>query len=236
MEQLKSFFKDNLGSSIIDVGTGTGDFIAVLQNVFPKAKITGIDPNKGSLELAQEKYPGVLFLEMEAEKLGFKNNTFDVASISMALHHVPDVQKALKELQRVVKPGGWIIVNELYSDNLNPAQETHKMYHHFRSEIDRLTGISHNKTFKKNEILGMVKKSGIHILLDFENLPEESKLISDSEKLEEKVIGMKQNLERIKGFPEYNLLKKEIDKFKERISNFGFQSPPRIVIIGKAER
>jgi ubiquinone/menaquinone biosynthesis C-methylase UbiE len=235
MEQLIRFFKDKKVTSIIDVGSGTGDFIMVLQNVFPKAKITGIDPNTESLNLAREKYPGVSFLEMEAEKLGFKNKTFDVASISMALHHLPDVQIALKEMQRVVKPGGWIIVNELYSDNLNPAQETHKMYHHFRSEIDRLTGFSHNKTFRKSEILDMVKKSGINILLDFENLPAESKLISDSEKLEEKISGMKQNLEKIKGFPEYDLLKKEIDKFEKRISKFGFQSPPRVVIIGKAE-
>jgi hypothetical protein len=52
-------------------------------------------------------------------------------------------------MQRIVKTGGWIIVNELFSDNLNPAQEVHKMFHHFRSKIDRLTGIYHNETFEK---------------------------------------------------------------------------------------
>ncbi len=72
-----------------------------------------------------------------AERLPFSTGTFDVASISMALHHLTKVSKGLHEMKRVVKKGGWIIVNEIISDNLNPAQEVHKIYHHFRSRVDR---------------------------------------------------------------------------------------------------
>src|SRR5690606_33972620 len=137
MKQLKDFFADKTVSKILDTGTGTGDFIEVLKEVFPKAKITGIDPNTESLQEAAIKYPELTLAEMNAEKLEFTDNSFDLASISMALHHLPDIQKALKEMQRVVKPRGWIIVNELFSDNLNQAEEVHKMFHHFRSKIDR---------------------------------------------------------------------------------------------------
>ena len=232
MEQLKDFFKNEEITSIIDVGAGTGDFIAVLKSVFPKAGITGIDPNVASLNEAKEKFPDVSFMEMGAEKLEFNDNSFDLASISMALHHVPDVQKALKEMKRVVKPNGWIIVNELYSDNLNPAQEVHKMFHHFRSKIDRLTGVSHNKTFKRNDIPNMVKNSGIEVLLDFDNIVV-PRLIIETNEFEEKMNKMKQNLERIKGLPEYDLLKHKISEFREGVKKFGFQSPPRIVLVGK---
>src|SRR5690606_12062728 len=125
-----------------------------------------------------------------AEKLEFTDNSFDLASISMALHHLPDIQKALKEMQRVVKPRGWIIVNELFSDNLNQAEEVHKMLHHFRSKIDRLTGVSHNEIFKKDEIRAIVKASGIDIQFEFENHLEPVSL-TESNELEERVEKMK---------------------------------------------
>jgi len=232
MEQLKEFFTDKQVAEIIDVGTGTGDFIEVLMYVFPKAQITGIDPNTESLQEAEKKYPDVSFSEMSGEKLEFGDNTFDLASISMALHHLPDVQIALKEMQRVVKPNGWIIVNELFSDNLNPAQEVHKMFHHFRSKIDRLTGVSHHETFQKKEIREMIKKSGIQILFDFENNTGKN-LITEPGELEIRVVKMEQHLEKIKDLPEYNLLKLQIEKFRQKAIKHGFQPATRIVLVGK---
>ena len=231
MNQLGEFFTDKQVNKIIDAGTGTGDFIEVLKNVFPAASITGIDPNTESLQEAAQKYPDFLFAEMSADKLEFEDDTFDVASISMALHHLPDVQKALKEMQRVVKPDGWIIVNELFSDNLNAAQEVHKMLHHFRSSIDRLLGISHHETFKKEDIRKIVNLAGIKVLLDFEN-EIETNLISEEGEMEVRIAKMKESLERIKELPEYDLLKHQIDEFRERYLQFGFQPATRIVLVG----
>jgi ubiquinone/menaquinone biosynthesis C-methylase UbiE len=234
MEKLVNYFQDKEVASILDVGTGEGDFIAVLNEVFPKAQITGVDPNTESLQEAAKKYPNVLFTEMSGENLAFADKTFDVASISMALHHLPDIQSALKEMQRVVKPGGWIIVNELFSDNLNPAQEVHKMFHHFRSKIDRLTGTFHQETFQKEQILQMVTTAGIHILLGFENKTE-TNLIAKEGELEIRIEKMKQHLERIKDLPEYETLKPEIDKFRERALKHGFQPATRVVVVGSSE-
>jgi len=128
MKQLIDFFQDKNVQSVLDVGTGSGDFLKVLKDVFPAGKITGVDPNTDSLEKAKQKYPDVVLKEMGAEKLDFPDHSFDIVSISMALHHLPNVSSSLKEMQRVVKSGGWIIVSELFSDNLNPAQEVHKMF------------------------------------------------------------------------------------------------------------
>ena len=234
MEQLNAYFSECKTNSILDVGTGSGDFIEVLQDVFPQAQIMGVDPNTESLQEAIQKYPGVSFGEMSAEKLEFADNSFDVASISMALHHLPDIQTSLKEMQRVVKPGGWIIVNELFSDNLNPAQEVHKMFHHFRSRIDRLTGIYHQESFEKEQILQMVKASGIEIQLSFENTMETNLIAGESE-LEVKVDKMKQHLERINDLPEYEIFKPEIEKFRDRSMKHGFQPATRVVVVGKVK-
>lgn len=234
MEKLVNYFQGKKVKSILDVGTGGGDFIAVLKEVFPETQITGVDPDTESMHESTKKYPDVSFFEMSAEKLEFTDNTFDVASISMALHHLNDIQTALKEMQRVVKPGGWIIVNELFSNNLNQAQEVHKMFHHFRSKIHRLTGINHNETFEKEQILQMVKSSGIQIQLSFENNTEKN-LIAGEGELENRIDKMKQHLDKIKDLPEYEIFKPQIEEFRERALKYGFQPATRVVVVGKIE-
>jgi ubiquinone/menaquinone biosynthesis C-methylase UbiE len=234
MEQLKAYFSESEINSILDIGTGSGDFIEVLQDVFPQAQITGVDPDTESLQEAIKKYPGVSFGEMRAEILEFADNSFDLASISMALHHLPDIQTSLKEMLRVVKPGGWIIVNELFSDNLNTAQEVHKIFHHFRSKIDRLTGIYHQETFEKEQILHLVKSAGIQIQLSFENTIQ-TNLIASPGELDVRIEKMKQHLEKIKGLPEYEIYKPQIEEFRQRALLFGFQPATRIVVVGQAK-
>ncbi len=232
MKQLKEFFADKKVVSVIDVGTGSGDFIPVLKEVFPGAQIIGIDPNAESLKEARVKHPDANFGEMNAENLKFADNSFEVASISMALHHLSDVQKALNEMKRVVKKDGWIIVNELFSDYLNPAQEVHKMFHHFRSRIDRLNGISHHETFKKEQIIEMVKTSGIQILLEFEHKNEKN-LVAEKGELEIRIKKMNEHLKKIKNLPEYHELKPQIAVFRLKAKKYGFQNATRIVLVGK---
>lgn len=232
MEPLKDFFHDKDVQYVLDIGTGTGDFLQVLTAVFPGAVITGVDPDSISLGEAARKFPEVTFQKMGAEKLLFKANTFDVAGISMALHHLPKIQKSLKEIKRVVKPGGWIIVSELFSDNLNPAQEVHKFFHHFRSRIDRVLGVCHRETFKKAEIIQMIKDAGIPIQFYFD-YNHEINIADHKGNIEEKVEKMKQMLEKIKGFPEYDLMKPQIDEFRKNAFIHGFQPATRVVIIGR---
>lgn len=234
MEELVKYFREHEVKSILDVGTGSGDFIAVLKNVFPQSKITGIDPDKESLQEAAKKYPDVSFHEMVSENLEFAENTFDLASISMALHHLPDIQASLKEMQRVVKNGGWIIVNELFSDNLNQAQEVHKMFHHFRSQIDRLTGVCHNSTLERAQIIDMIQKSGIDIQFYFDNKIETNLIESEGE-LEARIDKMKQHIEKIRELPEYEVLKIQIDEFREKAGRHGFQPATRVVVVGNVQ-
>jgi ubiquinone/menaquinone biosynthesis C-methylase UbiE len=167
---------------------------------------------------------------MEAEKLEFDDNSFDVVSISMALHHLPKVKKGLKEIKRVVKPEGYIIVKESLSDNLNPAQEVHKMYHHFRSQIDRLTGKFHRKTFTKDAILQMLKVAELPVQFFFEQRRNVN-LVENHAELEEKVDKMKSMLEKIKGRPEYDVLLPQIEEFRDKATKYGFQPATNLVIV-----
>ena len=234
MKQLTNFFQNKKVKIILDVGTGTGNFIEVLKEVFSDILITGIDPNTESIYEAKEKYSDVVFKEMGAEKLGFSDCSFDVVSISMALHHLPEVNIGLQEILRVVKPGGWIIINELFSDNLNPAQEVHKLYHHFGSNIDRILGTNHNSSFKREEIFQMVQNSGIAIQFHF-NHKTEVNLVADKKELDSRVEKMKLNLDKIKEYPEYEMLKPQVEIFRKNALEFGFQPATKVVIVGQRQ-
>jgi ubiquinone/menaquinone biosynthesis C-methylase UbiE len=232
MEQLIEYFQNKKVGTILDIGTGSGDFIVVLKKIFPASEIVGVDPNSDSLEEAKKLFSDVTFQEMGAEKLEFANDSFDVVSISMALHHLPEIEKSFLEIKRVVKPDGWIIISELFSDNLNPAQEVHKMFHHFRSKTHRILGVSHNETFKKGKIIKMIEDAGIKINFHFE-FDAGGDFILNNEELESRVEKMKGMLESVKGYPEYKLLKPQIKEFGEKAAKFGFQPATRVVVVGR---
>lgn len=230
-QQLARYFSEIKPEKILDVGTGTGDFLAVLKVVFVNAEFTAVDPLDSSLEEAKVKFSDVSFQKMVAEKLEFKEDSFDIAAISMALHHLSDIGAALAEMKRVVKPGGWIIVNELVSDDLNAAQQVHKMLHHLRSKIDRMTGEVHNETFTKAEITEMVTAAGINILFQFEDKKTET-LVTEETEVEIKVEKLVQHIEKIAGKPEYQIMRSKIEKFRKAALQNGFQQATRIVLVG----
>ncbi len=234
MKALIDFFEDKKVGSVLDVGTGSGHFIKVLNKVFSCTDVYGVDPNETALKDAALTYPLAHFSVMKGEMLSFNNNRFDVAAISMALHHLSDVQATLKEMQRVVKSGGWIIINEPFNDDLNPAQEVHKAMHHFRSKIDRLNGICHNSSFTKKEILEMAKTSGLTISLYFQHKSPEG--ISDGVGIAERKKKLYEAVESIRDKPEYLELKKEIPKMEEALDRFGFEKATRLVVVGKVQK
>ena len=231
MEPLINFFKDRHINSVLDVGTGKGGFIPVLQKIFPNSHITGIDPDCQSLEIARQKFSQFKFVQMNAERLMFDDNSFDVVSISMALHHLPKVKRGLMEIQRVVKEEGWIIINEMISNQLNDAQEVHKMYHHFRSRIDRIMGTYHRKSFTKETILQLLKEADIHIQFFFEHKKKVD--LAGIAGMEARVRKMQEMLEMIKGRKEYELMKPEIEKFRERALQHGFQPATNLLVVGR---
>jgi ubiquinone/menaquinone biosynthesis C-methylase UbiE len=233
IEEIKEFFSDKTVQNVLDVGTGTGDFISILETTFPDVTITGVDPDPESLDKARKKYPQVEFKTMTGESLDFKDDSFDVASISMALHHLSNVQQTLKAMQRSVKSGGWIIVNELFSDNLNPAQEVHKRMHHFRSKIDRINGICHNEAFTKQEIVQEIEQSGLKIRLIFEH--QKVAIPPTQEEIEERKAKLHLALKQLEGQPEYHELAAEIPLIEADLEKHGFEMATRLVVVGQVQ-
>ena len=103
----------NLNSlNILDVGTGTGYFPIILSN--NNNKIYGIDISPAMIEkaklMASSRNLKIEFMEMDAQKLTFNNNTFDLIISRNLTWTLPKLTEAYKEWLRVLKPGGIILI------------------------------------------------------------------------------------------------------------------------------
>lgn len=88
---------------ILDIGAGTGDFLSVAKN--DGWQTIGVEPNERAKSIAIKK--GISFVEQTSE---LENQSFDVISMWHVLEHVPDLDKQIKELKRLLKPTGTLII------------------------------------------------------------------------------------------------------------------------------
>jgi len=104
---------------VLDVATGTGDLAIEIARACPGATVVGIDPSPGMLGVAERKIAKKGLSDRvrvevgDAQVLPQQNCEIDAATIAFGIRNVPDRGKALRELARVVRPGGRICVLEL---------------------------------------------------------------------------------------------------------------------------
>jgi len=95
----------------LDVACGTGDLsIALFENL--EARVIGLDFCRPMLELAAGKQPRLTFIEGDALRLPFTEGAFDAVTIAFGLRNLSSIEDGLRELRRVLKPGGWLAVLE----------------------------------------------------------------------------------------------------------------------------
>ncbi len=119
-------------TKLIDVASGTGDIAKLYLN---KTNYSGyvycVDENKEMLNLSKKNFKGINKVKWfcnNAEKLPFKDNSFDYYTISFGIRNVNDINIALKEAYRVLKPGGRFLCLEfskVKSDILNKLYKTY---------------------------------------------------------------------------------------------------------------
>ena len=125
-KNLINVMNPSLNSSLIDVACGTGDIVKLfLDNTRKNKKITCVDPNKGMITKGKEKlkkYKKIDWIIAPAEKLPIFDNSFDYYTISFGLRNTQNINKALSEAYRILKPGGRFLCLEfskIQNSNLN---------------------------------------------------------------------------------------------------------------------
>ena len=105
------------GMKILDIAAGTGSSSRPL--VDKGAEVTALDFSRGMIEQGRKQNKNIKFVQGDALKLPFENNSFEVTTISFGLRNTSSTEIALKEALRVTKDGGRIVVAE-FSHPVNP--------------------------------------------------------------------------------------------------------------------
>jgi len=121
---------------LLDIATGTGDlaFEAIEQGI---PNVTGLDLSPGMLEVAKEKSDKhnlndkVEFIEGDSENLPFEDNTFDAVTVGYGVRNFEDMEKGIREILRVLKPNGRLVVLELSKPDRPPVKQLFNMYFNF---------------------------------------------------------------------------------------------------------
>ena len=109
-DKLIDWMNPSNNSSLIDVASGTGD-IAKLFSLKNKnfSTVTCVEPNEQMFKIGRNKlanFKNINWIKSKAETLPVEDNTYDFYSISYGIRNVSDINKTLKEANRVLKPGG----------------------------------------------------------------------------------------------------------------------------------
>jgi demethylmenaquinone methyltransferase/2-methoxy-6-polyprenyl-1,4-benzoquinol methylase len=117
------------GGSALDVACGSGKLTAELAGIAGgKGRVVGLDFSPQMLEVARRDHAGIEFVEGDALKLPFEDATFDASTIAFGLRNLADPVRGLREMQRVVKPGGRSVVLEFVRPPTNVVGSAYRLY------------------------------------------------------------------------------------------------------------
>ncbi|MFD1176347.1 demethylmenaquinone methyltransferase [Paenibacillus puldeungensis] len=121
------------GDTAIDLCCGTCDWTISMAKT-SGGKITGLDFSENMLEFGRRKVldshldHSITLIQGNAMDLPFADNTFDYATIGFGLRNVPDLHQVLREMKRVVKPGGMVVCLELSKPTWQPFKSIYYFY------------------------------------------------------------------------------------------------------------
>lgn len=225
------------GGKVLDVATSQGGFIDTMMDVLKDYdSFIGIDIASADLEKARSKFEDkpVEFEIMNAESMAFPDDSFDTVCISYSIHHLENPKQVLEEIKRVLKPGGYLIIQECVCDgDQSEAKLTEIMVHHWGAKLDTLRGLPHFETYSRKKLRDLIQS------MKFDNVEiYESKryvkclFCEDMEKCEnpknEDIINREIKeiddlLEKLKEHPDYDNLCVEAELLRKRVRATGVE-------------
>jgi ubiquinone/menaquinone biosynthesis C-methylase UbiE len=243
------------GGRVLDVATGGGAFIETLMKTlkdfdsFVGVDYCPSDASREEMESARKRFEGkpVRLLQMNAERLEFEDGSFDTVCISYSMHHLANIDAVLAEMMRVLRPGGCFILQEPYSDgDQTEAQKADRLQHEWGAKIDTLRGITHNETFSRERIIGIVRSLDLSELEVYDSTHSVDCLFCDRRyecedpknhaTYHDSIEEIDEYMRMIEDYPDAEIrdcLKEEGERIKETIARVGLSSASYRLLIGR---
>ena len=173
-KNLINMMNPSQNQNLIDVACGTGDIAKLFLNyVNKRSQITCVDPNKHMVNKGKEKlnkFKNLNWIISTAEKLPLSDNKFDFYTISFGLRNTKNLNKALAEAHRVLKPGGRYLCLEFSKIQNSDLEFIYKNYSKLIPSIGKFI-IGDEKPYKyliksienfvnQDELIDLMKKNG----------------------------------------------------------------------------
>lgn len=119
--------------TILDIATGTADFAIEAMRLNPE-KVTGVDISSGMLELGRKKIEKLglqtkIELKLaDSENLPFEDNTFDAITVGFGVRNFENLEKGIRDMHRVLKPGGKMIILEFSKPRTFGVKQLYTIY------------------------------------------------------------------------------------------------------------
>lgn len=104
---------------MIEVGAGTGNFLSLFSPF--AGRLVACDLTPGMLRVARERNPGMLLAGGDGARLPFADESFDLVTSAHAMHHIPEPVPVLREMRRIAKENGRVLVVDLAAPD-DPAE------------------------------------------------------------------------------------------------------------------
>ena len=122
--------------TLLDIATGPGDFAILAAKMLKPEKLIGADISEGMMEIGRQKVKAegldsiVSFEKEDCLNLSYADGTFDAVTAAFGIRNFADLDKGLKEMQRVLKPGGHLSIVELTTPVSFPMKQLFRIYSH----------------------------------------------------------------------------------------------------------
>ena len=122
--------------SLLDIATGTGDFAILAAEMLKPQKLVGADISEGMMEIGRQKVREkgldsiISFAKEDCLALSYPEATFDAVTAAFGIRNFADLDKGLREMCRVLKPGGHLSIVELTSPVTFPMKQLFHVYSH----------------------------------------------------------------------------------------------------------
>jgi demethylmenaquinone methyltransferase/2-methoxy-6-polyprenyl-1,4-benzoquinol methylase len=120
--------------TVLDVATGTADVALLTHKMLHPKKIVGIDISEGMLEFGRKKIAkaglesSIELFTGDSEKINFPDSSFDAVTVAFGVRNFEHLDKGLKDMYRVLKPGGKVVILEFSKPKQTAFKGIYKLY------------------------------------------------------------------------------------------------------------